>query len=82
LLAVAATVLGSTQLRGAAQSGAPAALERSFVGAWRVTFDTPTGPSQRLLTVLADGTLLFSGRPVSPAAGGGQQIATLVWERA
>jgi hypothetical protein len=27
------------------------------------------GPSQSLLTVMADGTVLFSGRPVSPAAG-------------
>lgn len=70
LLAVAAAVWGSMQMRAGAQSGTPVAVERGFVGAWRVTFDTPTGPSQSLLTVMADGTLLFSGRPVSPAAGG------------
>lgn len=59
--------------------------ERTFVGAWRVTFETPAGPSQSLLTVMADGTLLFSGRPVSPAAGGFPVIfsstAHGAWER-
>ena len=71
LLAVAAAVvLGSTQLRTGAQTGTPAPTDQGYVGAWRLTFDTPTGPSQSLLTVMADGTLLFSGRPVSPAAGG------------
>lgn len=50
-------------------SGTPATTNHRFVGAWRVTFDTPMGPSQSLLTVMADGTVLFSGRPVSPAAG-------------
>jgi hypothetical protein len=70
LLAVAAVVLGSAQLRTGAQTGTLAPAHQGFVGAWRLTFDTPTGPSQSLLTVMADGTLLFSGRPVSPAAGG------------
>ena len=71
LLAVAAAgVLVSAQLRTHAQTGTPAPADQGFVGAWRLTFDTPTGPSQSLLTVMADGTLLFSGRPVSPAAGG------------
>ncbi len=69
-LAAAALVLGAVPLRTDAQSGTPAAAAQGFVGAWRLTFDTPTGPSQSLLTVMADGTLLFSGRPVSPAAGG------------
>ena len=69
-VATAALLLGAVQLRSDAHSGTPVAVERGFVGAWRVTFDTPTGPSQSLLTVMGDGTLLFSGRPVSPAAGG------------
>jgi hypothetical protein len=68
-VAAAALVLGSAQLRTGAQSGTPAAAGQGFVGAWRLTFDTPLGTSQSLLTVMADGTVLFSGRPVSPAAG-------------
>jgi hypothetical protein len=66
----AAAVLGSSKLRGGAQSATPVVELQTFVGAWRLTFDTPTGPSQSLLTVMVDGTLIFSGRPVSPAAGG------------
>ena len=69
LLSVAAA-LGSSQLRGGAQSATPLVETQHFVGAWRLTFDTPAGPSQSLLTAMADGTVLFSGRPVSPAAGG------------
>lgn len=69
-VAAATTMLGAGRLGGGAAPGTPVAVERAFVGAWRVTFDTPAGPSQSLLTVMADGTLLFSGRPVSPAAGG------------
>ena len=68
-VATAALVLGSARLRTGAQTGTPAATGQGFVGAWRLTFDTPLGPSQSLLTVMADGTVLFSGRPVSPAAG-------------
>ncbi len=69
-VAAATTMLGAGRLGGGAAPGTPVAVERALVGAWRVTFDTPAGPSQSLLTVMADGTLLFSGRPVSPAAGG------------
>lgn len=43
---------------------------RGFVGAWRLTFETPLGASPSMLTVMSDGTVLFSGRPVSPAFGG------------
>jgi hypothetical protein len=68
-VATAALVLGSAQLRTGAQTGTPAAADQGFVGAWRLTFDTPLGPSQSLLTVVADGTLLFSGLPVKPRAG-------------
>lgn len=69
-VAAATTMLGGSHLAGGAAPATPLAVERGLVGAWRLTFDTPTGPSQSLLTVMADGTLLFSGRPVSPAAGG------------
>jgi hypothetical protein len=69
VLVAAALILGSAPLRTRAQTGTPAATGQGFVGAWRLTFDTPLGPSQSLLTVMADGTVLFSGRPVSPAAG-------------
>jgi hypothetical protein len=66
----AALVLGPAQRRTGAQTGTPAATDQDFVGAWRLIFETPTGASQSLLTVMADGTVLFSGRPVSPASGG------------
>ena len=69
-VAGAAVVLGSAQLRTGAQAATPSAAGRSFVGAWRLTFDTPLGASQSLLTVTADGTVLFSGRPARPAAEG------------
>ena len=68
-LATAALVLGSAPHRIGAQTGAPSATDPGFAGAWRLTFDTPLGPSQSLLTVMADSTVLFSGRPVSPAVG-------------
>jgi hypothetical protein len=70
LAVVAAFVLGSAPLRTSALPGTPAAADQGFVGAWRVTFDTPLGASQSLLTVMADGTVLFSGQPVKPAAEG------------
>jgi hypothetical protein len=70
LAIAAAFVLGSAQVRTGAQTGTPSAAGQGFVGAWRLTFDTPSGASQSLLTVMADGTVLFSGRPVSPTAGG------------
>jgi hypothetical protein len=66
----AAVGFGAAQLRTGAQSGSPSAASQGFTGAWRLTFETPVGPSQSLLTVTSDGTVLFSGRPVSPAAGG------------
>lgn len=69
-VAAAVLVLGAVPLRANVQASTPVAADQDFVGAWRLTFDTPAGPSQSLLTVMADGTLLFSGRPVSPAAGG------------
>ena len=69
LAAAAALVLGSAPHRTGAQTGTRSATDPGFVGAWRLTFDTPLGPSQSLLTVMADSTVLFSGRPVSPAAG-------------
>jgi hypothetical protein len=68
LAVVAALVFDSAPLRISAQSGTPATAGQGFVGAWRLTFDTPLGPSQSLLTVMADGTVLFSGSPVKPGA--------------
>ena len=69
-IAAAAFFVGSTQLRTGAQPGAPSAASQGFVGTWRLTFETPLGHSQSLLTIMADGTLLFSGRPTRPADGG------------
>ena len=61
-VAGAAVVLGSAPLRSGALAATSSAAGRGFVGAWRLTFDTPLGASQSLLTVTADGTVLFSGR--------------------
>lgn len=69
-VAGAAVVLGSAPLRSDALAATSSAAGRGFVGAWRLTFDTPLGASQSLLTVTADGTVLFSGRPARPAAEG------------
>jgi hypothetical protein len=69
-VAVAATfVLGSAQLRTGAQDATPAAAGGGFVGAWRLTSETPSGASQGLITLTADGTVIFSGRPVAPTGG-------------
>lgn len=70
----AGLLFGSASLRSGAQSGEPAATGHDFVGSWRLTFDTPLGASQSLLTVMADGSVIFSGRPVSPATGGAPVI--------
>jgi hypothetical protein len=65
-----ALIIGATQLRIGAQTGTPPAAGRDFVGTWHLIFETPAGPSESLLTVMADGTVIFSGRPISPASGG------------
>jgi hypothetical protein len=72
LLAVAvaaAFVLGSAQLRTGAQGATAAAAGGGFVGAWRITSQNPAGASQGLLTLMADGTVVFSGRPAAPTGG-------------
>ena len=70
LLAVAAAfVLGPAGPRTGAQDATPAAAGAGFVGAWRLTSETPAGASQGLLTLHADGTVAFSGRPVAPTGG-------------
>lgn len=66
----AALILSLAPRHTSAQAGTPPAADQSFVGAWRLTFETPLGPSKSLLTVMADGTVLFSGLPVKPAAEG------------
>lgn len=70
LLAVAsAIVLGVAQLGVRAQDGA-APANQGFVGAWRITSETPFGSSRSLMTVMADGTVLFTDRPVLPGGAG------------
>jgi hypothetical protein len=39
------------------------------VGAWRITSENPAGSSQGLLILMADGTVIFSGRPAAPTGG-------------
>jgi hypothetical protein len=68
-LAAAVLALGSVQLGTSAQTGTPPAAGQGFVGAWRLTSETPAGASQGLLTLMADGTVVFSGRPVAPTGG-------------
>jgi hypothetical protein len=63
------SLLGLVPPRTAAQTGTPAAGNQGFVGAWRLTSETPSGASQGLLTLMADGTTVFSGRPVAPTGG-------------
>jgi hypothetical protein len=41
-------------------------VEQGFVGAWHLTTETPFGASQSLITLMADGTLIFNDRPVLP----------------
>jgi hypothetical protein len=68
-VAAAALVLGSVQLSTSAQDATPAAAGGGFVGSWRLTSENPAGTSQGLLTLMADGTAVFSGRPVAPTGG-------------
>jgi hypothetical protein len=69
LLIAAGLALGTMQLGSSAQTGTPEATDQGFVGAWRITSETPAGASQGLLTLMADGTVIFSGRPVAPTGG-------------
>jgi hypothetical protein len=66
----AAVVLGPAPLPTGAQTGTPAAADQGFVGAWHLTTTTPFGVSQSLITLTADGTVLFSDRPVLPGDAG------------
>jgi hypothetical protein len=68
-LAAAILALSSMQLGSSAQNATPAATGEGFVGAWRLTSENPAGTSQGLLTLMADGTVVFSGRPVAPTGG-------------
>jgi hypothetical protein len=66
----AALALGPAPLRtGAAQTGTPPAAGQGFIGSWRLTSENPSGASEGLLTLMADGTVVFSGRPVAPTGG-------------
>jgi hypothetical protein len=53
-----------------AQTGSPEAAAQGFVGAWHLTTETPFGASQSLITLMADGTVIFTDRPVLPGDAG------------
>lgn len=69
LAVISAFVPGAAHLRTGAEAGA-AQADPGFVGAWRITSETPFGSSQSLMTVMADGTVLFTDRPVLPGGVG------------
>jgi hypothetical protein len=64
------SLLGPAPVRTGAQTGTPDATDQGFVGAWRLTTETPFGASQSLITLMADGTVIFSDRPVLPGDAG------------
>jgi hypothetical protein len=70
LVLVAGAVLAPTPLGVRAQDGTPVAGGQGFVGAWHLATETPFGVSQSLITLMADGTVLFSDRPVFPGDAG------------
>jgi hypothetical protein len=63
-------LLGSAQRSTGAQSGTPTAAGEGFVGAWNLVTETPFGASRSLVTFMADGTVVFSDRPVLPGDAG------------
>ena len=67
---IAVLTFGPVQLRTAAQTGTPPVTEQGFVGAWRLATETPFGASQSLMTVVADGTVIFTDRPSQPGGSG------------
>jgi hypothetical protein len=69
-LATAAVVFGSSHVRTDAQTGTPTTTGQGFVGAWHVISQTPFGTSQSLVTFMADGTVIFTDRAVSPGGAG------------
>ncbi len=69
LVVASALVLGVPGFgAGAQEDGGPATS--GFVGAWRITSETPFGSSQSLMTVMADGTVVFTDRPTLPGGVG------------
>ena len=64
------SLLGLAPIGTGAQTGTPAVTDQGFVGAWHLTTTTPFGVSQSLITLTADGTVLFSDRPVLPGDAG------------
>jgi hypothetical protein len=66
-LAAAILALGLMPLGASAQNESPPATGQGFVGAWRLTSENPSGTSQSLLTLMGDGTVVFSPRPAVPA---------------
>lgn len=69
LLAMAASfIVFTTSVFDHARASTPSPTHSGFIGAWRLTFETPLGPSESLLTIMPGGTLLFSGQAVKPAS--------------
>jgi hypothetical protein len=66
-LLVALLALGSVPFGVGAQTASPTADGQAFVGAWHLTSQSPSGPSQSFLTLADDGTVVFSPRPAAPA---------------
>ena len=73
-LAVIALLAGSVAALTLARPGAANPNDdrpgQGFVGAWRLSTETPFGASQSLITLTADGTVQFSDRPVFPGDAG------------
>ncbi len=68
--AAAVLVLGPARPHTVAQTGTPPVADQGFVGAWRLTTETPFGASQSLVTFMADGTVSFTDRPSQPGGAG------------
>jgi hypothetical protein len=70
-LLVGLVALGSTPLAASAQGESPSPEGDGFVGAWRLTSESPSGISQSMLTLIDGGTLVFSPRPAASAGDAG-----------
>jgi hypothetical protein len=63
-------ILGAAPLGTRALDGTPTAAGQGFTGAWHLTTQNPAGDNQSLLTLGADGTVIFSAAPAHPGTGG------------
>jgi hypothetical protein len=69
-LIAAVLALGVVPVGASAQTESPPPSDQGFVGAWHLATETPFGASQSLFTIMADGTVVFSDRPVFPGNEG------------